>query len=653
MNCAEEGYRVSVTEEGIDIAGFGANGLLYGVITLEQLLLRDSAGLHLPLLTVTDWPDYRCRGIKQECRYGSDMMERADWMAMLDDLAARKMNTLCLAIYGCWNVQYDGRVSEYIYLPIKGHPELRTPKIIKYWSPAEARWIECEQLPPIFRDNLMEDIFRRARDLGIQIIPGWNSYGHNTLLPAQIPEVSSRDESGEPSLVGFCTSNPATYELLFSIYDQIIDDYMIPYGMDSFNILLDEVHASSGSNAADVFKVRDPWCSCPLCRNRDKGEIYIEHAIKLISHLKSRGVKNVLMACDMLQPRGQRGLDLGWLGGRLLDAVKKEGLEDTLLLIWWSYHDCVDNSRVESMHPELGLRGICMPWNGYHHWCLMLNPLKNARDMAELNRRDGGEGMFAYSMWDRGADRTHDALAEYTWGFEQAGEPREVTLRYVLRHFAPRAREAFRACRLMDWCTEERSNTKFSIPDADHISNWDLLLYRLSSYFHVGVKKDAPYPRAFLDEALEFLLTMRHDAERALYSISAMAREAGKIFLDLAADSRCDREMAMRLSYECGNYQVLSEDWLAILEMYDLTQNGEMNSVIPIARGRQQARLELMVFCERAKEKFMVRSLTMRIHSIFMQMFADIADYVESGAEPRLDLLQMRNVLSDTSWWLR
>ena len=368
--CADQGYRLTVTDKAVSVTGFGPAGLLYGVITLEQLNLWDIRGCEIPAMEITDWPDSHYRGMKQECRWGSDMMERDEWMAYLEDLVSKKLNAVSLAIYGCWSVQYDGRVSEYIYLPIKGHPELRTPKMVKYWSVEQNRWVTCEKLPPIFRDNLMDDIFRKARDLGIQIIPGWNSYGHNTLLPAKVPEISSKDENGEPSLVGFCTSNPATYELLFSIYDQIIDDYMIPYGMETFNLHLDEVHAGIGKNAQDIFKNRDPWCSCPRCKalGRGKGDTFIDHVVKLVGHIHGRGIKNVVVACDMLDPKRNRGLGEENLQQRLRDALRAKGLEDALLLGWWSYHDIPERFGVKSLHPELGLRGYVSPWIGYLMW---------------------------------------------------------------------------------------------------------------------------------------------------------------------------------------------------------------------------------------------------------------------------------------------
>ena len=51
-------------------------------------------------------------------------MEEQDWLGLVDELVDKKFNFLMVALYGCWCVQYDGRVSEYLYMPVKGHPEL-------------------------------------------------------------------------------------------------------------------------------------------------------------------------------------------------------------------------------------------------------------------------------------------------------------------------------------------------------------------------------------------------------------------------------------------------------------------------------------------------------------------------------------------------
>lgn len=338
---------------------------------------------------------------------------------------------------------------------------------------------------------------------------------------------------------------------------------------------------------------------------------------------------------------------------RLIAAAEEAGVKDNMLLDWWSYHEHPDKNLIKTMHPELGMKGFVAPWNGYHHWAVSLQAINNVRILGEVNKENGGEGIVAYAMWDRCADRNHDAIVEYSWNFDGAGSANELTSRYALRHFGPRAAEAFRAMRMMDWCTEERYTSKFSIPEADHISNWDLISYHLTAYSSMSVKKDKPYPLAYFDDKLAFLLTMRNDMERSLYGLSAMGKDAKEIFLALAEDSSCDHDMAMRLAYECENYQVMAEDWLAIFEMYDLACAGKQEDIAFIALERKQARLDILAHCQQVKERFIAESGALRLRSIFMQFFADVADYVKTEGKPALDLLNVRDVLSPRSWWLR
>ena len=648
--CAEEGYCITVSENTIDIVGYGEKGLLYGVITLQQL----ARGVQkLPAMRITDWPDNPVRGFKEESRYGPDQMEKEDWLALIEDIAYRKLNTFVISLYGCWGVQYDGRCSEYLFLPLKSHPELSTPKKVKYFSPTENKWIESEDLPPIFRDNFLEDIFRACRDFGIEVVPLWNSFGHNTLLPRMLPEIAPVDENGVGQKFGFCTSKQETYDFLFSAFDQIIDDYMIPYGMTSFNIGLDEVSGGINKDPDDVFRRCDPWCKCPACREQEKGDIFINFAVKLIAHLKEKGMKSVFLACDMLDPKRAGGKQLGDVTDKLLSAVKKAHIADTLVISWWAYHDIPEKMQVRNLYPERGLRNIVAPWNGYQMWCVALQPLGNIHLIGATNHRDGGEGMVSYSIWDKSQDRIHDALADYSWNYVAAGEPNDVTRRYALRHFPTAAHEAYRAYRLMDYAVEQRNSAKWSFPDAEHVSMLDLLFYRLNHYIYAYPKADAPYPRVFMDEALEWALTMRQDLERALYNGSAVAREARSIFLALADRDGCDREMALRQAYECQNYLTLMEDWLAIFEMYDLCNAGDNASVAAIARERMWERIALMRRCEDTKEKFVVKAMTMRQHSIFLQLYEDIATWCEKHPTEKLDLLNMRHILSHRSWWLR
>ena len=192
-------------------------------------------------------------------------------------------------------------------------------------------------------------------------------------------------------------------------------------------------------------------------------------------------------------------------------------------------------------------------------------------------------------------------------------------------------------------------------PDRAVISHYELMFGLLSYYPYCYYRdpKMGDYPRHFPGEGIGYLLEYRVAYERALKEIAAMAKEAAALFEEAAQTPGCDQNMARRMAYECRNYQVLTEDWQTLLEIYDLTQKGDYSPIASLARERQNARLSLMALCEKTKEAFVVRSATMRNHCVFMQFFADIAVYLETTNTPRLNLLDITPIMSPESWMLR
>lgn len=650
-----EGYRLTVTNQSVIITGFGPSGLFYGAVTFTQLCKWDSEGVQLPALEILDWPDNPFRAYKEECRYGSNMMEKADWFAMIDDLSSKKLNNLCIALYGCWVMQYDGRIAEYLYLPLKGYPQLQTPMTVKYYSPTENKWFNYEQLPPMFRDNFFGEVCRYAKDHGIDVIPSINSFGHNTLFPRLLPQIAPKLEDGTPQPTGFCTSSEETYRFLFQVYDQIIDEYLIPNEIYSFNVLLDEVWEQFGVDPEDPGNKKTPWCQCPKCRGKERSELFIEHTIKLLKYMKGKGIKNVMVAGDMLIRKVSK---LGDLSAPFLKRIHEEGLQDILFFDWWWYRDIKEQLDFVIEPDELGLRSFFCPWNGYYIWSVLDQPMRNNQIMAQMNHNAKcGEGIYQYAMWDLSYDRVHDCFADYGWNFVGAGSVDDVTERYVNRHFAPMAKKVRHAYTLMDWITEQRSVVQDKEnPHKAILSNIGVLAHTLSYYTYCYYRDPATmgeYPQHFPGNALKKVLPWRADYERILYSVASMAKEAAAIFEEAAVTAGCDSAMARRMAYENRNYQVLVEDWLAFLEIYDLTQSGDQQKIAPIARERQSARLALMTLCEQVKEDWVCKAATMRNHSLFMQIFADIATYIEKTNDPQLDLMDITPIASQMLQSLR
>jgi hypothetical protein len=632
----DQGYRLEVSSEGVELIGFGDLGLFYGALTLKQCLVLEDNKLALPFMKITDWPDLKTRGHFMESRYGSNLMTLDDWKYVVDHMAGMKMNQLVISVYGCWCVQYDGRVSEYMYVPIKKYPKLKTPVVIKYYSPSQGRWINEECLPPMFEQDFLGELIAYGKTKGVTVFPLFNSYGHNTLIPAQYPEVSAKDENGEPTLTGFCTANPKTYEMLFDIYDEIIDRYLKPNRIDCFHVGLDEVWDGIALNAEDIYRIRSPWCKCEKCKDIDRKKLFINHAIRLLTHLKERGMKNIYMYHDMLIGHG-RSTD-GDATEDMMRALKENDLTDVVVIDWWTYSDFQENLMFQTTRPELGLRRTVKPWNGYYHWTLVTHPLRNIKLLADMGHKEGVEGMQSYSAWDESYDRNHVCQADYSWNYEGTGSLEQMKLHYVDHYFGTQQEKAKTAFALLDLITEDR---KGSFENGGPIvSNYRLMLSTLSYYFYSYVRAGKPYPRSFPGEAVASLLSDRSKYEKALLEIRAMAKQAKELFEEIALDPRCNVRMALRYAYEANYYLCLVEDYLALLQMVDYNESScpyKYEKIKNLAGERKLARLSLMGQMERTKEKFLFAS-HLRNQSIFMQFFADLEGYLAETDPSKVSL---------------
>ena len=661
----EQSYSILVADNSIAITGFGSSGLYYGVLTLKQCLKLDENQLKLPCMKIEDWPDLKTRGHFMESRYGSNLMTLDDWKHVVDHMAGMKMNQLVVSVYGCWCVQYDGRVSEYLYVPIKKYPKFETPVITRYYSPGKGGWVDSEQLPPMFEEDFFGELIAYGKTKGVTVFPLVNSYGHNTLIPTQYTEVSAKDEKGEPSLTGFCTSNPKTYELLLGIYDEIIDRYLIPNGIDSFHVGLDEVWDGLAHNAQDIFKSRSPWCKCPECSKISRKELYINHAIKLLNHLKGRGMKNIFMYSDMLVGHGVS--DIANSAEDMVKALHDNDLINEVVIDWWTYSDFKEKLMYQTTRPELGFRRTVKPWNGYYHWTVLTNPLRNIYLLADIAHKEGVEGMQSYSAWDESYDRNHFCQADYSWNFEGAGTINDITNRYVQRNFGEQYDKARRAFELIDLITEQRNEKKED--GSPVLSKYGILLSTLSYYFYSYVRAGKPYPRIFPGEVLSIINSDRVNYLREINEIDSMSIEASSLLSEVSADPRCNTKLAKRFLYEVENYRCLAEDYLALFKMMDLADvstnacsdactdeycSSTIQKIKVLALERKLARLALMTCLEETKEEFLMAS-HMRNHSIFMQFFADFEGYLANTKpeEVKLDFFDMRYFESEAFKKLR
>lgn len=145
----------------------------------------------------------------------------------------------------------------------------------------------------------------------ITVRPHFNAPGHNTLIPHAYPEVSAQDAEGKPLGYGFCLTNPRTYELLFTLYDSVIERYLRPHGIDWFHIGLDEVTGYMGIDPAKPFTVLEPWCQCPDCRALPPAEQLRRYTVRVCAHLKAQGINHITLWNDGLDRLGGLNETLG------------------------------------------------------------------------------------------------------------------------------------------------------------------------------------------------------------------------------------------------------------------------------------------------------------------------------------------------------
>lgn len=652
---AEQGYRLTVTEGAIALTGFGEAGLNYAVTSLLQLMEEDS----LPALEILDYPMLKTRGHFIETRYGTDLMELEDWKAVVDFMVAHKENQLTVSVYGCWQVQFDNRVSEYVYVPLKGYPELETPVIQKYYSPKAGKWIEKVGRTPMFEKDFLGELMAYGRENGVQVIPMFNSLGHNTLIPRMYPEVSAVDEDGNPTYTGFCTSNPKTYELMFDIYDQIIDRYCIPNGMDAFDIGMDEVRDGFAYLPGDVGRKRSPWCRCPDCSKKTRGEIIIDHAVKLMKHLHEKGMKTVYMYNDMVvehktvhvqgSPEDRTA--------QFCEALEKNGLLDVACLDWWSYRELRETFHFTTTHPELGLRSTLKPWNGYYNWTFLVNAVRNNYHISRIAKEENAEGMRSYSTWDGSYHRNNQIQADYAWNHDGTGMPQTATDRYVRRHFPTARNQANTAFLLLDDITRWR-NLK-DVNNAE-TSRHEMLMSRMAPYQYTYFKRNLDYPRNYPGEQVA-QLRQETQLTEDMELMVGLAEQAAALFGEIALTDGCDQALALRYQYEVQNISMLCRDWLTIMEMdalatqYNRTGNGELLTQIAAAAGKQkEARIALLAKLESTKEHYLIPG-NARNHSIPLQFFTDVETYVtETPIEQlKLDFTDMRHTASERFHSLR
>jgi len=243
-----EGYALAISKTGIEISFRETGGLRAATATLRQLLRE--YGRHLPRLHIRDWPDFPRRGVMLDISRG-----RVPKLETLLDLAEKlsdfKINELQL--YTEHTFAYE-----------------KYKSVWQSWGALTAKEIQI--------------LDARCRELGIDLVPNQNSFGHLRYFLEdpklkKIAEVSQpyEDVSGEfirrPTTLA--PNNPGTIRFLRGLYDELLPNFSSEF----FNVGCDEAW--------------DLGCgqSKKLCETKGKGRVYLDFLKKIQREVSARDKK--------------------------------------------------------------------------------------------------------------------------------------------------------------------------------------------------------------------------------------------------------------------------------------------------------------------------------------------------------------------------
>ncbi len=240
-----QGYRLTVSDERIVIAGTDLAGLFYGVQTLRQLLQTE--GSTLPQLVIDDWPDFPARGVMHDISRG-----KVSTMETLYDLIDRLAS---------WKVNQFQLYMEHTFAYQEHEP------VWRHASPLTAEEI------------LALDAYCRQRH--IDLVPNQNSFGHMERWfehpqYRRLAEVESEFTApwGVPHLPS--TLSPAVPETLAFI-ESLYAEFLPNFSSKLFNIGCDETFELGLGRSKS------------LVEQRGRGRVYLDFFLGVCRLAKAHG----------------------------------------------------------------------------------------------------------------------------------------------------------------------------------------------------------------------------------------------------------------------------------------------------------------------------------------------------------------------------
>jgi len=144
-------------------------------------------------------------------------------------------------------------------------------------------------------------LLQYCRDRGFEVIPEMPTLSHADYILMAHKELAERQNDDWPDV--YCPSNPASYELVFDLFDEVIDVFQPKI----LHIGHDEYYSIG---------------ICDRCRGKSGEELYAADINKLYDYLTQRGIRTMLWSEKLIDAIGRDG---GHYGGSELRVRHEDG----------------------------------------------------------------------------------------------------------------------------------------------------------------------------------------------------------------------------------------------------------------------------------------------------------------------------------------
>ncbi len=339
-----EGYALDISGKGVVILYEDIGGLRAAVATLRQLLRE--YGRRLPCLTIEDHPDFPRRGIMLDISRGR-VPKLATLLQLADQLADFKINELQL---------YTEHTFAY-----------------RNYEPIWRDW------GPLTGQELLK-LDSRCRQLGIDLVPNQNSFGHLRYWLEYEPlkklaEVGEPYEGSDGTFLRYpatlAPAHPRTMPFLRELYDELLPHFTSP----RFNVGCDETW--------DLGRGQ----SKRLCERKGKGRVYLDFLKQIHREVTARGRRMMFWGDIILH----------------YPELVKELPKDAIALNW-GYEASHPFERETQVFAASGAAFYVCP--GTSIWMTLIgrhdNGFANLRMAAEAGRKHGAAGYLNTDWGDGG-----------------------------------------------------------------------------------------------------------------------------------------------------------------------------------------------------------------------------------------------------------